>query len=197
MVPSAHQNPHPKWHLNWFSHFCTAHDRVRPTDRQCYSICNNSPHLHSSEMRLNNTLCNIVVADGTNHHHHHHTTTVLRPFFRDHPGELVPEENFWTLWCKGRLTEADSDHPARRHSIRINQYPPPPSPIFYGLDALPAAQPTVSKHWRHKPVTQNQSNLLSPPTSVYELFENLSSHQFFVLACIWWWEGGKFNRRVR
>jgi len=36
---------------------------------------------------------------------HHHTTTILRPFFRDHPGELVPEENFWTLWCKGRLTD--------------------------------------------------------------------------------------------
>ena len=34
------------------------------------------------------------------------TTTVLRPFFHDHPGEPVPEENFWTLWCKGRLTEA-------------------------------------------------------------------------------------------
>jgi len=41
-------------------------------------------------------------------HQHHHTTTVLRPFFRDHPGEPVPEENFWTLWCKGRLTEADT-----------------------------------------------------------------------------------------
>jgi len=37
----------------------------------------------------------------------HHTTTILRPFFRDHPGEPVPEENFWTLWYKGRLTEAD------------------------------------------------------------------------------------------
>jgi len=37
---------------------------------------------------------------------HNHTTTVLRPFFWDHPGEPVPEENFWTLWCKGRLTEA-------------------------------------------------------------------------------------------
>ena len=41
------------------------------------------------------------------------TTTVLRPFFWDHPGEPVPgepvpEENFWTLWCKGRLTEADT-----------------------------------------------------------------------------------------
>jgi len=23
-------------------------------------------------------------------------------------GEPVPEENFWTLWCKGRLTEADT-----------------------------------------------------------------------------------------
>jgi len=40
--------------------------------------------------------------------YHHHTTTVLRPFFRDHPGEPVSEENFWTLWCKGRLTEADT-----------------------------------------------------------------------------------------
>jgi len=36
------------------------------------------------------------------------TTTVLRPFIRDHPGEPVPEENFWTLWCKGRLTEANT-----------------------------------------------------------------------------------------
>jgi len=41
-------------------------------------------------------------------HHHHHTSTILRPFFWDHPGEPVPEENFWTLWCKQRLTEADT-----------------------------------------------------------------------------------------
>ena len=38
----------------------------------------------------------------------HHTTTILRPFYRDDPGEPVPEENFWTLWCKRRLTEADT-----------------------------------------------------------------------------------------
>jgi len=30
------------------------------------------------------------------------------PFFQDHPCEPVPAENFWTLWCKGRLTEADT-----------------------------------------------------------------------------------------
>ena len=36
----------------------------------------------------------------------HHS--VLRSFFQDYPCELVPEENFWTLWCKGTLTEADT-----------------------------------------------------------------------------------------
>ena len=65
----------------------------------------------------------------------------------------MPEENFWTLWCKGRLTEADTqDHPAGGHSIRTNQCPPPPSHFFYRPDALPVAQPTASKHWR-LPVT--------------------------------------------
>ena len=30
------------------------------------------------------------------------------PFFWDHPGEPVQEDNSWTLWCKRRLTEADT-----------------------------------------------------------------------------------------
>ena len=38
-----------------------------------------------------------------------HTRPFYGPFFRDHPGEPVPEENLWTLWCKGRLTEADTE----------------------------------------------------------------------------------------
>jgi len=58
------------------------------------------------------------------------TTTVLQPFFRNHPDEPVPEENFWTLWCKGRLTEADTNQPAGRHCIRTKQCPPPPSLHF-------------------------------------------------------------------
>jgi len=38
----------------------------------------------------------------------HTQTTILWPFFQDYLGEPVPEENFWTLWRKGRLTEADT-----------------------------------------------------------------------------------------
>ena len=76
-------------------------------------------------------------------------TTILQPFFQDHPGEPVPEENFWTLWCKGRLTEADTSTiwlgatPSGTTSAHLYH-----SPIFYRPDALPAIQPTVSKQWR-------------------------------------------------
>jgi len=62
------------------------------------------------------------------------------------PGEPMPEENFWTLWCEGRLTEADTPTiwlgatPSGLTSA--NHHPP----IFYRPDALPAAQPTASKH---------------------------------------------------
>ena len=38
----------------------------------------------------------------------HHTHNRFTAFFQDYPGEPVPKENFWTLWCKERLTEADS-----------------------------------------------------------------------------------------
>ena len=77
----------------------------------------------------------ILLAD-----HHHHTTTVLRPFFRDHLGEPVPEENFWTLWYMGRLTEADTPTiwlgttPSGLTSAHFRH----PPCFFYRPDALPA-----------------------------------------------------------
>jgi len=54
---------------------------------------------------------------------HTTTTTVLRPFFQDHPGKPVPEENFWTLWCKRRLTAADILTPSRLTSAH-HHHPP-------------------------------------------------------------------------
>jgi len=65
---------------------------------------------------------------------HHHTTP--QPFyspFPEQPGEPVSEENFWTLWCKGRLTEADIPTiwlDATPSGFRTNQCSPPPSPHF-------------------------------------------------------------------
>jgi len=83
-----------------------------------------------------------------------HTTVLrVRPFFRDHPCEPVPEENFWTLWCKGRLTEADTP------TIRLSATPSGLSSahlhhphVFYRLDTLPAA--TV--HWKKLPNNANR-----------------------------------------
>jgi len=54
------------------------------------------------------------------------TTTILRPFFWDHPGEPVTEENFWTLWCKGRITEADTP------TIQLGTSPSGNGWIIYG-----------------------------------------------------------------
>jgi len=82
-----------------------------------------------------------------NTYHCHHTTTVLRPFFRDHPGEPVPEENSWAFWCKGRLTEAHTltTRLGATPSLLTSAYLHHP-PFFTGwLDALPATQPTDSK----------------------------------------------------
>jgi len=63
----------------------------------------------------------VLYAPAPPHHYNH-----FMALFPDYPREPVPKENFWALWCKGRLTEANTDHPAGRHSIRTNQCPPPP-----------------------------------------------------------------------
>ena len=53
------------------------------------------------------TFCVILLTTKTNNTHTH-THNHFTALFWDHPGEPVPEENLWTLWCKGRLTEADT-----------------------------------------------------------------------------------------
>jgi len=96
--------------------------------------------------RVEVTLVRISGRGLPTHRHTHTHTTILRPFFRDHPGELVPEKNSWTLWCtvQGKINRGRHiDHPAGRHSIWTNQCPPPPSRILYRPDALPATQSSV------------------------------------------------------
>jgi len=70
------------------------------------------------------------------------------PFFRDHPDEPVPEENFWTLWCKGRLAEADTP------TIQLGSTPSRLSSIPHFFDAdrsrYEQQQPEVAGHQRWK-----------------------------------------------
>jgi len=78
---------------------------------------------------------------------HHNRFTAL---FQGASGWAGARRQLLDFMVQGEINRGrHTDHPAGRHSIRTNQCPPPPSPIFfYGPDALPAAQPTASKHWR-------------------------------------------------
>ena len=79
--------------------------------------------------------------------HHHNRFTALFP---GPPGWAGARRELLDFMLQGKINrDRNTDHPAGRHSIRTNQCPPHHPPhIFYRPDALPAAQPTVSKHWR-------------------------------------------------
>jgi len=72
------------------------------------------------------------------HTHMHNRFTALFP---GPAGEPVPEEDFKV---QGEINRGrHTDHPAGRHSIRTNQCPPPPSPIFLQA-GCPSCRPTNS-----------------------------------------------------
>jgi len=64
------------------------------------------------------------------------TTTILRPFSWDHPGWADARRELLDFMVQGKINKGrHTNHPTGRHSIRTNQCPPPPSPIFYRPDA--------------------------------------------------------------
>ena len=76
-------------------------------------------------------------------HHNHFTAFLPGP-----PGWAGARRELLDFMVQGKTNRGrHTDHPAGCHSIWTKQCPPPPSPIFYRPDALPATQPTVSKHW--------------------------------------------------
>jgi len=71
------------------------------------------------------------------------TAAVLRAFYQDHPGEPMPEKNFWNLCCKGRLTEADT--PTMWMGTTPSGLTSAPSTIPHFLQArCPSCHPTNS-----------------------------------------------------
>ena len=97
-------------------------------------------------------------------HTHTHTPVQWR-FVRAYPGEPVPVKvkPIWILlkqetvsgsgisWaiCKSAPRSRQTTMPATHHSV------------FYRPDALPAAQPTASKHWRQVTTLQATWNALT------------------------------------
>jgi len=90
-------------------------------------------------------------------------TTTPQPFYGPFSGTTqvsrCQKRTSGLYGAREDLTEADTPI-IRRHSIWTNLCPPPPSPIFYRPDALPAAQPTVSKHWRQETYVEKWQNII-------------------------------------
>ena len=67
-------------------------------------------------------------------------TTVLQPFFRDYPGEPLPEEIFfWTFMVQGEITEADTSTIRLVTTLSALISSSPMSSPHFTPDALPAA----------------------------------------------------------
>ena len=80
-----------------------------------------------------------------------HTHARLTALFRDYPGELVPERKpIWILLKQETVSGIGISWAICKSATRSRQItmPAPHRPVFYRPDALPADQPTASKHWR-------------------------------------------------
>jgi len=78
----------------------------------------------------------------------HHTYTQqnnrLTALFPGPPGWAGTRRELLDFVVQGRINRGrHTDHPAGRHSIRTNQYPPPPSPHFLQA-GCPSCHPTNS-----------------------------------------------------
>jgi len=93
----------------------------------------------------------------TNTHAHTHSSMHAHPFYGpldfvwDYPGEPVPKL-IWILLKQETVSGSGISRAICKSAPRPRQIttPAPHHSVFYRLDALPAAQPTVSKHWRHR-----------------------------------------------
>ena len=82
-------------------------------------------------------------------HAHIHLFYSFLDFVRDYLGEPVPEP-IWILLKQETVSDSDIRWAICKSAPYPSQItmPAPQHSVFYRPDALPAAQPTASKHWR-------------------------------------------------
>jgi len=89
----------------------------------------------------------------------------------------VPEENFWTLWCKGRLTEADTPTirlgatPSGLTSAHLHQ---PPSHFFTGRMPFLPVKALKAKPEKHKMLDLNRCTKTEPKPKPTLILKNCS-----------------------
>jgi len=139
-----------------------------------------------SGQAIHTWVCNLQVKVLHSTHAHTHTHNNFTDLFPGPPGWAGARRELLDFMVQAEINRGrDTDHPSGRHSIRTNQCPPPPSPhIFYGPDALTAAQPIVSKHWRQlahsdqgedaRVLLNGVSCTISVPYFVLRLKQNMS-----------------------
>ena len=90
--------------------------------------------------------------------------------FRDYPGEPVPEKlkPIWILLKQETVSGSSISWTICKSAPRSRQIttPAPHHSVFYRPDALPAAQPTASKHWRQWVQSINQNVYCVFPHSI-------------------------------
>jgi len=126
--------------------------------------------------------CRLELASSL-HPEHWFTLSVLSPFNGHFPGEpelagVYWSKGWWRWWWQLYWSYKSCKAPVIS-SPPTNQYS-----VFYRPDALPVAQPTVSKHWRQISVLSTTQNLL-----VYCSWLNYSINadyllRFFIFLCI-------------
>jgi len=131
--PETFSSLFAQWHLYDLHIQVRVHDKATLVHHMCTQELTGTTIFYCKRSKMIDQLlqppCIIITATTSTTT----TTTVLRPFFRDHPGEPVPEEKLLGFTVQGEIYRGrHTDHPAGRHSIRTNQCLPPQSPIFTG-----------------------------------------------------------------
>jgi len=121
----------------------------------------------------------------TDHHHTHNRLTALFP---GPPRWASARENFQTLWCKGRLTEADTE------TIRLGATPSGlTSAHYHHPQETQSTDLTQGLAWRHPLCAQSHTRLkgyssfhAGCPTSAPEILQNpLLIHRLTTLLLLW------------
>ena len=118
------------------------------TSRACLRLCGNCVTSCTSFFRGSDPAIYKAPETGITDTHTH--TPVLRPFFRDYPGRAGTRKvkPIWTLLKQETVSGSGIRWAICKSAPRSRQIatPAPHHSVFYRPDALPAAQPTASKH---------------------------------------------------